>query len=215
MFRRLMLLWLLLPAYLQADSLTFVVTESVLDVYPDFKDKMEQLLAPMEHDVTIEVLPGERAYKQLLAGQVAGDLYRSASIAHDSLPLVVIEPPIDSLSFHMIVSSQTPERCSVPKSDMSQLVVGGISRAKVNQQLIFPQFKSGHEFVSIFQAEKMLITERVDVLVWPLSAGLKERLPGTLHLCQSGFVDVKAYTLLHESYKWLLPELEAIYKTAF
>jgi hypothetical protein len=161
------------------------------------------------------VLPGERAYKQLLAGQVAGDLYRSASIAHDSLPLIVVEPPIDSISFHMIVSSQTPERCSVPKSDMSQLVVGGISRAKVNQQLIFPQFKSGHEFVSIFQAEKMLITERVDVLVWPFSKDLEERLPVTLHLCQSGFAEVKAYTLLHESYQWLLPELEAIYKAAF
>jgi hypothetical protein len=215
MFRRLVLL-LLFPAYLQADSITFVVTESVLDVYPDFKARMTQLLDPLEHDVTIEVLPGERAYKQLLAGHVAGDLFRSASITHESLPLIVVEPPIVSLSFHMIVSSQTPEQCTSTKSELIEYSVGGISRAKVNQQSVFPLFKSGHEFDSIEHAEKMMVADRVDVLVWPLSAELEENLPATLFLCrEEAIADFKVYTLLHESYEWLLPELEALYKAVY
>jgi hypothetical protein len=215
MFARLTAL-LLLSACLRAESLTFVLTETILDVYPGFKDRMTQVLEPLEHDVTIDVLPGERAYKLLLEGQVAGDLFRSSTIIHDFMPVTLVEPPLVTQIFNLIAPSEDPERCLTAKADYKDHSVGGISRAKVNQQLIFPMFKAGHEFESITQAEKMLMTDRVDFLVWPYSEDLKNQLAESLILCDiKPMAEIKVYTVLHDSYAWLLPELEAIYEENF
>lgn len=193
-----------------AEPVRLVVTETVLEVLPQYQAKIKRLLDRTDLSYEIEALPGDRALHLVADGLVAADLFRTRGLISNFDQLIEVPSPVHVQAFALIVPEEDKAICIGSVHILKSLRVIGIARAKINETVIFPMYYEGFEVATPDHALKMLKGERADTILWPDSPVLRAALPDWVTVCENSHVaPTTIHIAVHESYDWLVPILDS------
>lgn len=207
----------LAPVPANAAALKVAISNSVLNYLPEVLERITRTLNQTGYETEIMVLPDKPALYLASRGDIAMDLYRQPTAVADMPGLVVIQPPIQSLTFGMITSRAAPEFCDTSAADFGQMSIVGVLGLRLYEHFFYPKFRA-HETVPDFTAAARLLSlRRIDVSFWPREAlaGLPEETREHLLVCNTNLKTFNFNSYIHEDYLWARDKIEAAYRAGF
>ncbi|MGY3568534.1 hypothetical protein [Vibrio paucivorans] len=163
------------------------------------------------HNVTIKVVPGERALRLANSGELDGDLFRQPQAVSDFPHLIPVQVPIHKAKYYVYVFSN--RECPLSIDDITRLKPIGLSGLKYFE-LVYAKSEVG-----FLQVDGMkLLTDslrkrRADFTVAPIDLfGAYDKLDGAEDFkpCfEQPLFETQSYIYLHAKHQPLIPALEA------
>jgi hypothetical protein len=211
-------LMLFLSPFLNAETLTVGVNDTVAKNLPEVTSKIKEALKSTGLDFKFLELPGERSFIELSRGKVDIDIYRQDSAVTGLSNVVKIAVPVDNKKAYLFTHPNKSGLCSSDNSELKSYSVGGIHGVRFYEDFVFPRFKSHTEVINFDQILHLIDLQRVDFGVWELGgiAQGEKRTGIKVHICaERPLKEFQFFSYIHIDKVTHLPLIEKAYLKFF
>jgi len=211
------LMFLITSSAVFSRDLPTTVSETAFKLQPQLIERIQSTLESTGYNVTLTVLPTERALVEAQLGRYAMALYRQETAFRENPNMIKINPQVTIKNLVRVVSKDNPVLCELEASSLTQYRVAGVNGIRFFESYIYPLFKTRYVASSLENVLQMVGSNRIDMTYWT-NVGLKRQSKELLDhviLCPKHFITLSFHSFLHPDYQWAQEAIEKAYRDEF
>lgn len=205
--------------FAQAETrlLSVSIPSAVASTLPNFSQRIEQALSRTDLRFEVNTFPTVRSLELLKQGRVALEFFR-VPFAMEGIPNIErLEPAVNSLTFTMVTSNQTPEFCEADESKYASMTMAGLRGVRLHELYFYPKFANRQTLNDARSLFKFVSLKRANVSFLPKSIfeSASEESREGLMICEQKTKTFLFYGHIHKDFLWAKESVEKALQIEF